>query len=149
MIIIGYPGIGKTTLANTDARYIDLESSLFGHDRGWIHTYARVASNLSKQGYIVFVSAHGELQDELRGSKQRVVVIHPALELREDWTMKLRHRFADNPEEQDKNFRAYVRACDDYETDIKALATNGFERYEIDNMYYSLKDIISNICEKE
>ena len=66
MIITGYQGIGKSTLARKDKNIIDLESSSFWkYDKScnsktrcedWYVYYCQVAMDLSRQGYTVFVS---------------------------------------------------------------------------------------------
>ena len=66
MIVIGYQGIGKSTLAARNLKYIDLESSNFWFDdpetkqrvrhSNWYEMYFNVAEDLSRQGYVVFVS---------------------------------------------------------------------------------------------
>ena len=62
MIVIGYIGIGKSTLAMNQTGYIDLDSStfMFNNKRcdNWVTYYCQVAESLSKQGYVVFVSCH-------------------------------------------------------------------------------------------
>ena len=62
MIVIGYQGIGKSTLANKDLRFIDLESGNFWVDGkradDWYKPYCQIAEHLSRQGYIVFTSSH-------------------------------------------------------------------------------------------
>lgn len=156
MIIIGYPGIGKSTLANgylmaerpdlAPRGVVDLESFVFNirpNERRWVETYVRVADYLSDQGYIVLVSSHGDVRDALRGSMQRIVVCHPALELREEWTQKLRTRFlAASDADRERDFAAYTRACENYDEDIKDLSRDGFERIVIENMEYDLHDML-------
>ena len=62
MIICGYPCIGKSTLAKTDLRFVDLESSNFkipgDNTDAWAERYCKVAIDLHHQGYVVFVSTH-------------------------------------------------------------------------------------------
>ena len=69
MIIIGYQGIGKSTLANCNLNYVDLESSNFYIDGkradDWYKPYCKIAEHLSQQGYYVFVSSHKVVRDEL------------------------------------------------------------------------------------
>ena len=67
MIIIGYQGIGKSTLSARNLKYVDLESSNFWFDDpetkqrvrhfNWYEMYCNVAEYLSRQGYVVFVSS--------------------------------------------------------------------------------------------
>lgn len=71
MIITGYQGIGKSTLARKENNVIDLESASFwNYENGnktrpddWYVYYCQVAEHLSKQGYIVFVSCHQQVRD--------------------------------------------------------------------------------------
>ena len=62
MIFCGYAGVGKSTAAKKFSGVVDLESTPFQRD--WV-TYARVAKHMSDQGYIVLVSCHNELREEL------------------------------------------------------------------------------------
>ena len=62
MIICGYAGIGKSSLAKTVPGVMDLESTPFGKD--W-DTYAKCAEHYSKQGYIVLVSCHREIRERI------------------------------------------------------------------------------------
>lgn len=57
MIICGFPGTGKSTMARF-SRWVDLESTPFEHD--WWR-YAKVAKHMSDNGYTVMISTHEEL----------------------------------------------------------------------------------------
>lgn len=164
MIIIGYPGIGKTTLAASywyDSEkggpkgIIDLESNNFHAMRGDFISdiYCRAAENLSRQGYVVFVSSHEGVQTMLRASKELVYVCHPAKHLRPKWTEKLRQRYLDScyfesnnidlkTIEESKNLAAYHHVCDHYDEDIEALDNNGFKQIIIDDMDYDLGALV-------
>ena len=87
MIVIGYPGIGKSTLANRGHRYIDLESNCFyidgERDSRWFVPYCNIAEDLSRHGYIVFVSSHESVREHLRGSSENVVLAYPSIDLRD------------------------------------------------------------------
>jgi len=54
MIICGFPGIRKSTLAKF-SNWVDLESTPFEKD--WVR-YAKVAKHMSDNGYNVMVSTH-------------------------------------------------------------------------------------------
>lgn len=151
MIIIGYPGIGKSTLASRKQGYIDLESSHFWieneetgmreRSEGWAQIYTSIAADLSAQGNIVFVSSHQDVQNELAHSKEKVVVICPSMELSEEWVVKLADRFKHTG--LDKDFKAWIRAQECIEEDLEQLLqNNGFEIYKIDDMRYNLVQII-------
>jgi hypothetical protein len=76
MIICGFAGIGKSTMARENAGVVDLESTPFQKD--W-STYARVARHMRDSGYIVLVSCHKELRTHLynNGIKYYVVLPNP------------------------------------------------------------------------
>ena len=70
MILVGYPGVGKSSISNSRMYYVDLESSNFtingSKDLGWVVPYINVAIDLCKQGYDVFVSSHFVVRNELK-----------------------------------------------------------------------------------
>ena len=90
MIIIGYPGIGKSTLAGQN-NYIDLESSNFWNKGkrpdDWYIYYCNIALDLSRQGYVVFVSSHEAVRNRLKYAitDERIICIYPSLELKDEW----------------------------------------------------------------
>ena len=73
MIICGFAGTGKSTAAKKIPGVVDLESTPFQKD--W-ETYVRVAKHMSDNGYIVLLSCHQALRDELKrqGISYHVVV---------------------------------------------------------------------------
>lgn len=78
MIICGYAGVGKSTLAKEVAGIMDLESTPFEKD--W-ERYAKCAIHYHKNGYIVLVSCHKEIRerilDMLAGDNTNVCTIVP------------------------------------------------------------------------
>ena len=60
MIICGFPGVGKSTLAKF-SNWVDLESTPFEKD--WVR-YAKVAKHMSNNGYNVMVSTHPQLLEQ-------------------------------------------------------------------------------------
>ena len=83
LVIIGYQGIGKSSLAGWN-KCIDLESGNFfvGNKRAddWYIPYCQTALNIANQGYTVFVSSHKEVREflstvPLPENVARVVVI--------------------------------------------------------------------------
>lgn len=123
MIIIGYPGIGKSTLSGRDHKYIDLESSNFKingeRSDNWYKVYCKVAEDLSRQGYIVFVSCHSVVKEALRGSGEDVAVAFPVGALEKEWIAKLRDRYEQTNSFKDK--MAYERARDHFYEDVVSL----------------------------
>ena len=160
MIIFGYPGIGKSTLAGSkEARVhdvIDLESSFFtehegGKDPYWYRLYGKVAEDLSRQGITVFVSTHEKVVNALKKSPEKKILVFPGSYLKSYWIKKLDDRRLKTGKFKDK--RAYLRAKEHYDEDISELLRiareeNGFEMYLIENMNYDLKDILMDIWNK-
>ena len=154
MIIIGYPGIGKSTLAVGNEKYIDLESSLFNDDEGgkpkyWYHTYCKIAEDLSKQGYIVFVSCHKEVQDYLSTSNELVALCYPALELKNLWFGKLLSRYEQDT--SDKNLAALSTSVKYYNAHITALNNSTYKhKIILKSIDYILegeiKKYFNNVC---
>lgn len=140
MIIIGYQGIGKSTLARCNLNYIDLESSNFWIDGkradDWYKPYCKIAEHLSRQGYIVFVSSHKVVRDELKNCSETVMCCVPTLELKDFWVNKLFERFAKS--QASKDYKAWKNAEDCYEENIKDIADSGFPMIWIDDSEYNL-----------
>lgn len=128
MIIIGYQGIGKSTLAGRDHRFIDLESSNFWVDgkraEDWYKPYCQIAEHLSKQGYIVFTSSHEVVRKQLENSREVVVLVYPAKELRNLWIDKLENRYRESGSEKD--YKALMNALVSFDENIKELESARF-----------------------
>ena len=102
MIIIGFPGIGKSSVTraydgdtNTTG-YIDLESSNFVKDDNWVKEYCDLAIDLDLQGYNVFVSSHKAVREYL-AEKQDVfpdiMEVFPSKEMCTEWLNRLELRY--------------------------------------------------------
>ena len=152
MIIIGYQGIGKSTLAASNLKYIDLESSNFlfndpetkqkiRHDN-WYEMYCNVAEDLSRQGYFVFVSSHQPVRERLLKSGEYVIACVPSLGLKEQWIEKLHMRYEASGLEKD--YKAYINAVDRFTENITEITNSGFELLEIKDMSYDLKKLIED-----
>lgn len=149
MIIVGYQGIGKSTLAKNGNGFIDLESSNFFvngvRQNDWYIPYCNIAMNLSEQGYTVFVSSHECVRNYLffHADQARLVIVCPSLRLKDQWIEKLEKRYQDTG--LVKDYKAMMNAKDRYEENIKELMnTVGFEILQIDTMDYKLSDVIAS-----
>ena len=160
MIITGYQGIGKSTLASKNDKIIDLESSSFWkvdedgnrtrpHD--WHIYYCQVAQHLSKQGYIVFVSCHQEVRDWLSvHNEEKFCAIFPDESIKNDWLQRLKNRYiASNSE---KDLRAYEHAKVCYDNDIYRLwyeCQYNVEYYHnvaiIKDINYDLQELVNSL----
>lgn len=149
MIIIGYQGIGKSTICKDNPRYIDFESSalkMFGRrPPNWELPYCQMAICLSKQGYVVFTSSHKEVREMFKGYDEYCIAIVPTLELKNEWCIKLKRRYEESGLEKDK--LALLNANERYEDNIKEIMDDVHDTFLIDSMDYDLKQIVGK-CEK-
>lgn len=144
MIIIGYQGIEKSTLAKDSWKYIDLESGNFWingeRDEQWYKPYCNIANHLSAQGYTVFTSSHKEVREELKNSSEVVKIAFPALELKTDWLIRLTNRY--NESMLEKDYKALINASLYYEDNINDLMNEPFDKIVINNIDYNLRKLI-------
>lgn len=167
MIIIGYPGIGKTSVSGKENSIIDLESSNF-HDKdqphNWQETYCKVALDLSRQGFIVCISSHSSVYSTLArlcscNNSDKIIFLYPdsSPEMRKSWVEKLETRYYDsrkidsNPHRIiEKNYLAWQHVKKHYYEDIanitefKAPLDHPFFKYRVMSMDYDLKEIIKS-----
>lgn len=141
MIIVGYQGIGKSTMAKCVSNCIDLESSNFfvdgKRDENWYKVYVNIAKHLSDYGNIVFMSSHKIVREYLNKQNIDFTVICPSLELKEEWLRKLKYRY--NQTLLNKDYKAWQSAEVGYDEQIKDLMQ---ERnvVSLNDMEYDLED---------
>ena len=154
LIIIGYPGIGKSSLGTMDStnqNIIDFESSLFKIDgdraNNWHVIYCRQAVSLAKAGFIVLVSSHKCVREELAKYDQDdfvIVTITPSPKLKKEWIARLKDRYSQNPSA--KNLAALNNAEDSYDEDIKDIASDpNFSHIYLESTNYHLRSIINKL----
>lgn len=147
-IIVGYQGVGKSTLAFHNKNVIDLESSNFfvngKRDEKWYIPYCNIARSLARQGYVVCISSHLEVREELkRNPANRQIIVYPALSLEDVWVKSLKNRYEQI--KSDKNLKALKNAEQCYRENIIDLSNQqGFEKIEITSMDYNLRDALIN-----
>ena len=153
MIIIGYQGIGKSSLARSASNTIDLESGCFwnGNYRpeDWYVYYCSIALDLSKQGNTVFTSSHSDVRNQFARlpKTELIAVCYPSLELKDEWIEKLRMRYERTGLAKEE--KAWMNASLCYESNIKDLMASPFDKIELDNMYYHLLFEIYDYQEKK
>lgn len=151
MILVGYQGIGKTTLSESSNRYIDLESSNFFINgercKNWNIMYVNIANSLSQQGYDVFVSSHKIVREELIKSKENKCIIVPGLHLKYKWLDKLQDRWLRT--RLYKDYKAFKNAEEMYDENIKDLISEkGFKLIVLKDINYDLSDLINKAREE-
>lgn len=145
-IVVGYQGVGKSTLAYHNRNVIDLESSNFfidgKRDEKWYIPYCNIARSFARQGYIVCVSSHEVVRKELeRKPADEQVIVYPVLALKDTWIKSLQRRYEMTGSE--KNFKALKHAEQCYEQDISDLASQGgFDHVQITSMDYNLQNML-------
>lgn len=147
MIVIGYQGIGKSTLAGRDVCYIDLESGNFWVDgkraEDWYKPYCQIVEHLSQQGYVVFTSSHAVVREQLKNSKETVVVVYPSIELKDEWIARLEKRYQESGLEKD--YKALMNAKDRYVENIHEIENCEIEnRIVINDIEYDLDYLLYN-----
>lgn len=141
MIIIGYPGVGKSTVSKRSITYVDLDSSIFNKEnKDWEKEYVKTAEQLSSEGHVVFVSSHKKVQELLTNSKEKILVIYPALRLHDFWIEKLRDRYIRT--EKPEYYRALQRCVSHYCEDILGLKALPFDQLKIDTEVYDLEALL-------
>lgn len=152
-IIAGYQGCGKTTLANKNLKYIDLESSNFfidnKRDEKWYIIYINIAKHLSQQGYVVFTSTHPEVLQEIQKTNEDIYVLYPNINLESEWIKKLEKRYDET--KLNKDYKAYINAKQYFKNSIKNLEeicldeNNNFKKIEINHLDYDLEKEIDTV----
>lgn len=148
MIIIGYQGIGKSSIAKENPLYIDLDSSWFYVDgcraEDWYKVYCNIAIELSKQGYNVFISSHKCVRTALAGLNEKVCVCYPSLDLKVLWIDRLKDRY--NQTREAVHYRAWMDAKTNYDESIKDIESDckrfHFIKKKIKNMDYDLLSLL-------
>ena len=150
MIIVGYQGIGKSTLAKKDLKYIDLESSNTFIDKkrpeGWEVIYVNFANCLSNQGYNVFISSHSIVRQELIMRNIKFISLFPSERLKKQWVKKLEDRY--NETKLIKDFKALENAKNCFINNVRDIKKDSKVYCEITDMNYDLKEILKQY-EKE
>ena len=158
LIICGYPGIGKSSIAGWN-NCIDLESSYFSFRNGapqkfseWVPQYCDLADHLMRQGYTVLISTHEKvieyfLKKRNEASRYPVIIVCPEFKLRDDWLRRLSHRLNKYDLFYSKNARALAHVYNNFMEDIVYLNNCGLPIYTITSIDYFLQDVVKDINE--
>lgn len=148
-VVVGYPGIGKSTLANNNIHFIDLESSKFKRDNLdsiWYRTYCDVALDLASQGHVVFVSCHEKVRRYLSKNNHskfiRLCCCIPSLDLENEWIEKLWKRYLDSGDPYGKDYRAWNHAMLNFRKDIIRIPRDFEYVVVIDSIDYDLHKLL-------
>lgn len=157
MIIIGYPGVGKTIASNQFTNVIDFNSANIAKPKITSSgsatltiqrdsdltvdtkdlekdTYCNLAESLSRQGYVVCVSSHEFVTKYFIKSKEEVYTCSPDKAMKTRWIQMLRRRYIED--DSVENYNAYLRAVDHFDEDIDKLDNMGFENIKLTEGIY-------------
>lgn len=142
MILFGYPGVGKTTIAKEDYRFIDLDSSdplirWRWQRKDWETDYCNMALLLSRQGYYVMVSTHPEVIKRIMARTKNVGLIFPDKLLEKPWIERLYKRYKECRNRSTHN--AWLRAKEHFDEDLNQMAAIKCPKIVITTMDYNLK----------
>ena len=145
MIIIGYQGIGKSSIAKYANGYIDLESGNFWvdgkRDDQWYIPYCSIAVHLSEQGYWVFTSSHEVIRKQLRSSTELKLIVCPTPELKDAWIRRLEERYERT--QLEKDYKALMNAKDRYTENIQELLDEeGYGKLIIRSLPFDLNEVL-------
>lgn len=148
LIIIGYQGIGKSSLAGYD-NCIDLESGNFwiGDKRSddWYIPYCQIAMDLANQGFTVFTSSHRQVYEYLESvslpeNVGAAIIFCPERFMKDEWVDKLQDRYYRTRLEKD--YKALMNAKDRFEENIFELCSSGLPVIQPSAMDYVLYDYV-------
>ena len=149
LVIISYPGIGKTSFAGKD-NCIVLESGHFWvgdrKDEDWAIVYAKLALDLASQGYTVFVNSQKEVREafktlQIPENVGKIVIFCPDHRYKNEWIEKVENRFKTS--RRNKDYKSWQRVLNHFDEDIFDLINdNDFPVYQPAYLDYDLWNYI-------
>ena len=162
LIICGYPGVGKSSVAGWN-NCIDLDSSWFSYDKygnridpdeEWVGNYCAIARQLALQGYTVLLSTHQAVINTLREGKWilnkdgiRVVIFVPRADMKKAWIERLVNRYIES--DKDVDMRAFVGGIQYWDSKMATIRHSDFTIYCPNSINYDFRDYILKIRERE
>lgn len=144
LIIVGYPGVGKTSISKLYNGYVDLESSNFDFQDDVVQ-YCKVALNIAEQNKVVFVSSHKSVREYLNSipfpENIKMIYLMPDFDMKEIWDWQLEMRYRSTGLEKDR--KALVRCYENFGDDILDMKSDGVE-----SIIISKEDFLFNLFER-
>lgn len=149
VVIIGYQGIGKSTLSNEKNHFIDLESSNFWingeRSDDWYKPYCKIAVDLASQHFVVFTSSHEPVRQYIKTLQHTdvpIIYMVPSLKLKDVWVDKLHERYSRTS--LNKDYKAYMNAKDRYTENIREIQADIIHGHVIEDIDYNLEEEITS-----
>ncbi len=148
LIMIGYPGIGKSSIAGKE-NCIDLESGNFwinnSRSPDWYIPYCQIALSLADQGFTVLTSSHRKVRTTFElmpipSNVGRIVIFCPPTSMRSEWLKRLGDRYERT--KSLKDLRALRNAVDNYCDNISEFYDSKMPIYNPDTINYDLMDYV-------
>jgi len=141
MIVIGYLGIGKTTAAKTYNGVIDLGTDAFWdygkRPDGWNVYYCKIATQLSKDGNIVFVNPNSAIQRKLiENNMDDTIAVYPSAALQNEWIQKMERKYVLSKSNSDLGKLERVKKC--FTKDILKMSKLPIHKIEFSTPRYDL-----------
>lgn len=158
MIVIGFPGIGKSTYEGlwNGRDYIDFESSNFYYeeedgekirDPHWIDYYINIILDMDTcEDRVIFVSSHADVQNRLSeyAKFKYIVIAFPTLDIKDKWIRRLEYRYQEDPSEKNRLALEYTK--NNYEDMVNAARKSPFIKLPITSTQYNLINLIDKMA---
>jgi len=92
MIICGFPGIGKSTLAKKYNNVIDIDVADYFFNFNFPYNYIDDILKINYQNKIVLVSAHKIIVDLLHYNKCKPILVYPEQKLKKEYMKRYKKR---------------------------------------------------------
>lgn len=88
LVVCAFSGTGKTEMARQTPGLVDLDSSLFGNQEGWIERYLRALLFRYYHGEAVFASTHPQVVAGLAYAQVPVLLAYPDPSLKAEYEQR-------------------------------------------------------------
>lgn len=115
LIICGFPGVGKSTIATQNNKIVDHESRKYEKTIGWERNYINDCKKLLIESKIVLMTTHDSVRKMLKLKDMQYYLVYPDKSLKDEYLLRYRSRGSSQEfiESLDKNWDNYLRSMDE------------------------------------